>query len=68
MAKWLVTTPNPHYDGITEGVKFENGQAVVEDESTMLVLVNDFRYNSEEIPGENESNGEAKLKRTTKKK
>lgn len=45
---YTIKTPNPNYDGITLGVKFENGTAVVEDESLRRVLVNDYGYSSEE--------------------
>lgn len=67
MAKWLVSTPNTHYNGVTEGVQFENGQAVVEDDVKMLVLVNDYGYSAEEIPSDEEPK-EAKPKKITKKK
>jgi hypothetical protein len=48
-AGWLVTTRNPAYSGVTEGVKFSMGRAFVPDrgpESAMLVkrLVGNFGY------------------------
>lgn len=51
---FVIKTPNPNYDGITLGVKFENGAAVVEDENLRKVLVNDYGYLSEskDQPGE----------------
>lgn len=44
----VIKTPNPNYNGITLGVKFENGAAVIEDENLRRVLVNDYGYLSEE--------------------
>lgn len=44
---FVIKTPNPNYDGVTLGVKFENGAAVVEDENLRKVLVNDYGYLSE---------------------
>lgn len=44
----VIKTPNPNYNGITLGIKFENGAAVIEDENMRRVLVNDYGYFSEE--------------------
>ncbi|AIQ13634.1 hypothetical protein [Paenibacillus durus] len=49
---FVIKTPNPNYDGITLGVKFNNGMAVVEDESLRKILVNDYGYIFEEISPE----------------
>ncbi|MFD2702782.1 hypothetical protein ACFSVM_20285 [Paenibacillus shunpengii] len=48
-----IKTPNPNYEGITLGVKFNNGEAVVEDESIAKILVADYGYLiSETVPEE----------------
>ncbi|MCG7386881.1 hypothetical protein [Paenibacillus sp. ACRRY] len=49
---FVIKTPNPNYDGVTCGVKFQNGTAVVEDENLRRVLVNDYGYLSEAKPEE----------------
>lgn len=41
---YTIKTPNPNYNGITEGVAFVNGVARVEDEITRNVLVNNYGY------------------------
>lgn len=46
---YAIKTPNPNYDGVTFGVKFENGSAVVENENLRNILVNDYGYLFEEV-------------------
>jgi hypothetical protein len=41
---YTIKTPNPNYNGVTEGVAFVNGVARVEDEVTRNVLVNNYGY------------------------
>lgn len=52
MAKWLITTPNRRYCGVTEGVPFVDGRAVVHDEILKNVLVNNYKYSAELIEEE----------------
>ncbi|MNJ77961.1 hypothetical protein D3C77_755840 [compost metagenome] len=46
---YVIKTPNPNYDGVTIGVKFENGTAVVEGENLRNILVKDYGYLSDEV-------------------
>jgi hypothetical protein len=41
---FTIKTPNPNYNGVTEGVTFVNGVAEVADEITRNVLVNNYGY------------------------
>lgn len=62
--KWLIKTPNKMYNGITEGVAFVNGQAIVEDEILKNMLVNNYGYVAEEIVEKKEEKpAEKKLKK-----
>ncbi|MCW2278733.1 hypothetical protein [Heliophilum fasciatum] len=58
MAKYRVTTPNPTYSGVTDGVLFVIGEAIVEDEQKRFILVNDYGYACE--PVEEVKQGESK--------
>ncbi|MFT4413194.1 hypothetical protein ACLM5H_04960 [Fredinandcohnia humi] len=49
MKKFKVTTKNKLYNGITEGVAFVNGEAIVEDEVKVKVLVHNYGYEAEEM-------------------
>ncbi|MTV51053.1 hypothetical protein GJ688_19330 [Heliobacillus mobilis] len=52
MAKYRIKTPNVIYNGVTEGVLFQNGEAIVEEERLKNLLVNDYGYTVEEIKEE----------------
>ena len=39
-----VTTPNPNYNGATEGVGFANGKAIVADKHTAELLAHNYGY------------------------
>lgn len=43
---WIVKTENPEYDGVTCGVKFKKGVAVIpgEDEALAKLICDDFGY------------------------
>ncbi|MBC9786720.1 hypothetical protein H1S01_19965 [Heliobacterium chlorum] len=49
MAKYRIKTPNVIYNGVTEGVLFQNGEAIVEDERLKNLLTNDYGYTVEVI-------------------
>ncbi|MZP28692.1 hypothetical protein GTO91_03030 [Heliobacterium undosum] len=49
MAKYRIKTPNAIYNGVTEGVLFQNGEAIVEDERLKNLLTNDYGYTAEVI-------------------
>ncbi|MCW2279103.1 hypothetical protein [Heliophilum fasciatum] len=49
MAKYIIKTPSPIYNGVTEGVLFANGEAIVEDGRTKDLLVYDYGYEATEI-------------------
>ena len=44
MSKYVIRTKNKMYNGVTEGVLFQNGQAVVEDELIKNLLVVNYGY------------------------
>ena len=44
--EWQVTTKNPLYSGCTEGVFFQNGQAIVSDELLKDLLVSEYGYSA----------------------
>ncbi|MBC9786713.1 hypothetical protein H1S01_19930 [Heliobacterium chlorum] len=52
MAKYRIKTPNVIYNGVTEGVLFQNGEAIVEDERLKNLLTNDYGYTVEVIEEE----------------
>lgn len=57
-AGWLITTPNPRYNGVTAGVEFTNGRGFVPKSqigSSLLVnrLRHDFGYRVDEVTSEN---------------
>lgn len=39
-----ITTPNPNYNGATEGVGFANGKALVADKPVANMLAHDYGY------------------------
>lgn len=41
---YVIESPNKLYNGVTEGVKFENGVGKTEEKSVRDVLVNDYGY------------------------
>lgn len=47
MAKYKILTPNPQYNGVTEGLGFVNGVAETDSEILKNVLVNNYGYNVE---------------------
>ncbi|ACV63889.1 hypothetical protein Dtox_3144 [Desulfofarcimen acetoxidans DSM 771] len=49
MARFLIKTKSKLYNGVTEGVLFKNGQAVVEDEFIKNLLVVNYGYTIEII-------------------
>ncbi|MTV51044.1 hypothetical protein GJ688_19285 [Heliobacillus mobilis] len=52
MAKYRIKTPNVIYNGVTEGVLFQNGEAIVEDERLKNLLMSDYGYTVEVIEEE----------------
>ncbi|MBC9785865.1 hypothetical protein GJ688_12790 [Heliobacillus mobilis] len=52
MAKYRINTPNAIYNGVTEGVLFQNGEAIIEDERLKNLLAKDYGYTVEEIKEE----------------
>lgn len=51
---WLISSPNPGYNGVTYGIEFKNGRAFIpatapDAERTAIVLVNDFGYMAREM-------------------
>ena len=49
MAKYVIHTKSKMYNGVTEEVLFQNGQAVVEDEYLKNLLVVNYGYTAELI-------------------
>ncbi|MBC9785509.1 hypothetical protein H1S01_13460 [Heliobacterium chlorum] len=49
MVKYRIRTPNKIYNGVTEGVLFTNGEAIVDDERLKNILTLDYGYQSELI-------------------
>jgi len=41
---YKIKTPNPHYNGITNGIKFNNGIGETDSEIVKNILVNEFKY------------------------
>jgi hypothetical protein len=62
VAKYLIKTPNVNYRGVTEGVAFADGKAVVEDEILKNVLVKNYGYAAEEVPAEKKTAAKSKPK------
>ena len=52
MAKYLIKTKSKIYNGVTEGVIFKDGQAIVEDEFIKNLLVVNYSYSFEVIDKE----------------
>ena len=52
MAKYVIRTKNKLYNGVTEGVLFQNGQAVVTDEYIKNLLTVNYGYTAEIIEDE----------------
>ena len=52
MAKFLIKTKSKIYNGITKGIVFTNGQAIVEDEAIKNLLVVNYGYTTELIEEE----------------
>jgi hypothetical protein len=53
---WLITTPNPRYNGVTYNIEFRNGRAFVPDrspEDKLIVqqLVHGFNYVAQRMTG-----------------
>lgn len=42
--RFKIKTPNPLYNGVTEGVPFANGIGHTDDENVKNILVNDYGY------------------------
>jgi hypothetical protein len=61
--KYKVTVPNHNYSGVTEGVAFANGQAVIEDEILANVLKVNYGYTVEEIQEAEKPKAKAKPKK-----
>ena len=60
MANFLIKTKSEIYNGITEGIVFTDGQAIVEDEGIKNLLVVNYGYTAELI--EDEVNNKKKAK------
>ena len=52
MAKYVIRTKSKLYNGVTEGVLFQNGQAVVDDEYIKNLLTVNYGYTAEIIEDE----------------
>ena len=52
MAKYVIRTKNKMYNGVTEGVLFQNGQAVVTDEYIKNLLTINYGYTAVNIEEE----------------
>ena len=49
--KYKITTPNPQYNGVTEGVPFADGVGHTDDENVKNSLVNNYGYSvAEDAP------------------
>jgi hypothetical protein len=47
-----ITTPNPNYNGATEGVGFAGGKALVADKAVADMLAHDYGYTVKAIKPE----------------
>jgi hypothetical protein len=61
MAKFSIKTKSKIYSGITEGIVFTDGQAIIEDETIKSLSVVNYGYTAELI--EDEANLNATLSR-----
>ena len=52
MPKFLIVTKSKIYNGVTEGVIFNNGKAIVEDEFIKNLLMVNYGYTVESIEDE----------------
>jgi hypothetical protein len=52
--RYKILTPNPNYNGVTEGVAFANGVGYTDSEAIKNVLVNDYGYSYEDMKSEAE--------------
>ncbi|MBC9786308.1 hypothetical protein H1S01_17760 [Heliobacterium chlorum] len=50
--KYRINTPNKIYNGVTEGVLFANGEAIVENEWLKNLFTRDYGYTAEAIKEE----------------
>lgn len=62
--KYVIETPNKQYTGVTEGVAFVDGRAIVEDEVLKNVLVNNYGYSARPL---DEKKGAEKVEAAEKK-
>lgn len=65
---WRITTPNKNYCGVTEGVAFVNGEAVVDSEVLKNVLVQNYGYHAEELKDKGTAKKDETAKKDDKKK
>lgn len=49
-SRWLVETPNPEYNGVTMGIRFTNGKAILWNREFAETMARDFGYTIREIP------------------
>lgn len=67
--KFRITVPNKNYCGVTEGVAFANGEAVIEDKILAEVFKVNYGYTVEELkPKKVEPKKEVEQKKKTSKK
>lgn len=57
VTRWRITVPNKQYNGVTEGVAFVQGEALVSDEILKNVLVVNYGYSAELVEDEAEVTG-----------
>ena len=60
MPKYVIRTKSKLYNGVTEGVLFQNGQAVVTDEYIKNLLTVNYGYTAEIIEDEADTKKKAK--------
>lgn len=67
MMKYVIETPNKRYSGVTEGVAFSGGRAIVEDENIKNILVNDYGYSVAEEIFDDKNEDKSAAKKSAKK-
>ena len=46
---YKIKSPNPHFSGLRNGIRFEKGEAIVADKDTAQLIKAEFGYEFEEV-------------------
>ncbi|WP_342540054.1 hypothetical protein MHI39_20205 [Heyndrickxia sp. FSL K6-6286] len=64
--EFTIKTPNDYYNGVTEGVQFNNGVGRTNNENVRNILVNDYHY-EDVTPKQTEEKAPKKPRKTSGK-